>query len=88
LAISHLTDSHGAFPRERLRNDEGPYPYYSYIRHNQLLSGSWGYGAPPISDQDDYGCSPWLNRAAVCYPQDFGPSSVPNPAANVTTPNP
>ena len=69
-------------------NDEGPYPYFSFIRHNQLLAGSWGLGAPPIDDQDDHGCSPWLNRATVCYPEDFGPASVPNPAANVTSPNP
>jgi len=74
-------------------NDEGPYAYATYIRHNQLLSGNPVTGmtwyasyTPAIRNQPGAeGCWPWNGGfAAMCYPENQDPAKSeivvgPNP---------
>ena len=73
-------------------NDEGPYAYYAYIRHNTFTAGNpaggntWYPGNLPVirNQPGDEGCWPWNGSyPALCYPENQGPG-----APNVTAPNP
>ena len=74
-------------------NDEGPYAYAAYIRHNQLLSGNpvtgltWYASYTPVirNQPGAEGCWPWNGGfTALCYPENQDPAK----SEIVTTPNP
>ncbi|MBS2025172.1 MAG: hypothetical protein JST92_22455 [Deltaproteobacteria bacterium] len=74
-------------------NDEGPYTYAAYLRHNQLLQGdpaggnTWSTSYTPVirNQPGAEGCWPWNGAfAALCYPENQDPASSeivvgPNP---------
>jgi hypothetical protein len=65
-------------------NDEGPYAYDTYLRHNQLLQGDPAGGntwytsyTPAIRNQPgDEGCWPWNGGfTPLCYPENQDPAT-------------